>query len=1136
MLRDLGATLAARSNLAGVLEQVRRGRSLEIEGLAGSYRAAVLAAIQVAVGRPLAVVTPGNIDLELEVVDLRTMLEAFGGNHNVVAFPPLGINPYGPVPPHDDIVRERLQTLDRCLRDKVSILISPVACWLERLQTPEDFKGRSLRLEVSLQLAPQELLAHLMNAGYRRVSLVESLGEIAIRGGIIDVFPPTCEHPVRVEFFGDEIESLREFNPRDQRSMCAVEAVEVPPATSRGAPEMADFAIDAVSRRPHLLPPEGSATLSSYLADPLWVELEPDGLRLDASEALGALDEHYHEALASGVDAYLPEELVVSLEEALGRPGVPCVLITELAGMRTARPPWRLLSQAAPSYRGRLADLARDLGRSLEAGDRVLFVVDKRGKAQRLAEILEGYDVPVTLDLNIGDEDATDATDAASMDIREFVGGTCWIMCSELSAGFRIPEQGVWVGTDNEVFGRVRVPGRTRRFHGEAFQGDFRDLTPGDFVIHEEHGVGRFVGVKTLEVAEATREFMEVEYRGKDRLYLPLEQLHQVQKYCAGETTIPRMDRLGGTSWSKVKSGVKRSLRTMAKGLLDLYAARKAIVGYSFGKDTPWQSEMEAGFEYEETPDQLSAIAEAKKDMESERPMDRLLCGDVGYGKTEVAVRAAFKAVLDGKQVAILAPTTVLAHQHWRTFNDRLSAFPVCIELLSRFRSAPEQKAIACSIREGKCDIVISTHRLFSRDIAFNDLGLLVLDEEQRFGVRQKEQLKLLTRQVDVLSMTATPIPRTLQMSLFGVRDLSLIETPPKDRYSIATHIVSYDPDIIANAIREELTRGGQVFFVHNRIRSIYTMAEALRELVPEGRYRVAHGQLSKVELERVMLDFVEGQADVLVTTAIIENGLDIPLANTILVHRADRFGLAQLYQLRGRVGRSDRRAYAYMIVPPLDSLSPIAKKRLRAIQEFSELGSGFRLAAMDMEIRGAGSLLGERQHGHIAAVGFEMYARLLEESVNELRGDPAPRTERAQLNIGMELQIPRDYIEDPIQRLMISKRLASAASEALLERLQEELRDRYGPLPAVMERLFSYARLRLLAESVGVQSVDRRTGVVHIRFVADPPIDQGRLLSSVQEFDGWSMEPPDRLCIETGVAPPEELIAEVRGALEQLI
>ena len=1124
----LGAFCRLTAQHAGVAEAVRAVRARQparLDGLSGSFRALVLALLQVESGRPLAVVLPHEVESEALLLDLRAFHNALGDGGQVVSFPPLGADPYGRLKPHPDVIRERLQTLDRCIAGHVGAVLGPALSWLERLQTPAAFERASLQIRPGEEVSVEDLTEKLLATGYSRHSLVESLGEFAVRGGIIDVFPATRENPVRLELFGDIVESLREFNPRDQRSMRTIDVLELPPARERAAE----------NNKGDRAGEEGviSATLVDFLSDPLWVEVEPELLESESSAWWEQLDEHYHRALAEGVDAPLPEDLYAPGDTAARGRSADRITLHELAEGGARSRAISLLAQPAPPFRGRLADLAEHVERSLAGGDRICFAMSRPGKAERLAEILEDYGVKAALDLP-AENGVVEGIEPA--DIEE---GSCWVTCADISAGFRLPDLGLWLATDSEVFGRSRPRARPRRFHGDAFKADFRNLTPGDFVVHVEHGIGKFVDVRQLAVNGDEREFMEVTYRDEARLYLPLDQLHLVQRYRGVEGAAPKLDRLGGTSWAKVTGKVKRSLRELATELLELYAARKTIRGRAFGADTPWQREMEDAFEYEETPDQGTAIAEVKADMESAKPMDRLLCGDVGYGKTEVAMRAAFKAVMDGRQVAVLAPTTVLAHQHLRTFTERMEAFPINVELLSRFRSPRQQAAVVAGVADGTVDILIGTHRILSKDVQFNDLGLMIVDEEQRFGVTHKERLKHLKREVDVLSMTATPIPRTLQMSLVGVRDLSIIESPPKDRFAVATHVLPYDPEIIATAIREELARDGQVFFVHNRVETIYSIAARLRELVPEARYRVGHGQLPERELERAMLDFVSHEADVLVTTTIIENGLDIPLANTMIINRADRFGLAQLYQLRGRIGRSDRRASAYLMIPPVHTLSPAAKKRLRAIQEFADLGSGFRLAAMDLEIRGAGSLLGERQHGQMAAVGFETYARLLEESVRELQGEPAAAEMRAQLNLGLSLSIPPSYVDDAVQRLMVAKRLASARDGEHLEALRNELRDRYGPLPGEVEDLISYVEIRLLAESLGILSLDRTTRRLDIRFSRQPSIDLGNLVARVAGETGWMMKPPDRLIVpledpEKGSGPASTLIT-VHDLLESL-
>ncbi len=619
--------------------------------------------------------------------------------------------------------------------------------------------------------------------------------------------------------------------------------------------------------------------------------------------------------------------------------------------------------------------------------------------------------------------------------------------------------------------------------------------------------------LKRIEVGFETQEFMELHYAGEDKLFVPVERLDLVQKYSGAAR--PSLDKLGGTTWEKAKTRVKKAMRDMAEELLKLYAARKAIQGHAFSPDSHWQQEFEDAFEWELTPDQQTAIADIKGDMETSVSMDRLLCGDVGYGKTEVAMRAAFKAVMDGKQVAFLAPTTVLAFQHLKTLRDRFAAFPVRIDMVSRFRSKAEQKQIVDDLQAGKIEIIVGTHRLLSKDVQFRDLGLLVVDEEQRFGVAHKERIKQIRKRVDVLTMTATPIPRTLNMSLAGIRDMSIIETPPKDRLSIQTNVVKFDQPVITRAIRTEIERGGQIYFVHNRVESIYSLGNLLTRLVPEARIAVAHGQMSEEALERVMVDFVAHKYDVLLATTIIENGLDISNANTIIVNRADRYGLSQLYQLRGRVGRSDRRAYAYLLIPPEDSLSPVAKKRLAAIREFSDLGSGFRVAALDLEIRGAGNLLGGEQSGHIEAVGFDMYMKLLEQTMKELKGEEIEDELRANVNLRVDLRVDESYIPDMNQRLTVYRRMAAVRTAPELDKMMDEVRDRYGAPPVSVLNLAEYASIRLLADRLRVESVDREGQLVVLKFRPDAQLDPTWLFKVVQSRGDVALHPPATLKLD---------------------
>ena len=721
----------------------------------------------------------------------------------------------------------------------------------------------------------------------------------------------------------------------------------------------------------------------------------------------------------------------------------------------------------------------------------MLFVAATSGRAERTIELLKEYDL-IALPI-----EHTETTRGAAL----------LVATGSLSAGFRLPAANLRLFAETDIFDEERVGRERRQSATRTFLSDFRDLKVGDLIVHVDHGIGVFVGLKKITVGVDVQEFMELRYSGEDKLFVPVERLDLVQKYSGGAR--PSLDRLGGTTWEKAKTRVKKAMRDMAGELLKLYAARKAVPGFAFSPDTHWQEEFENAFEWDLTPDQTTAITDIKRDMESPSPMDRLLCGDVGYGKTEVAMRAAFKSVMDGRQVAVLAPTTVLALQHLKTLRSRFAAFPVKIDMVSSFRSKQEQKETLDQLTEGKLDIIVGTHRLLSKDVIFKDLGLLVVDEEQRFGVAHKERIKQMRRKIDVLTMSATPIPRTLNMSLIGIRDMSIIETPPRDRLAIQTNVVKFDQKVISHAIRQELERGGQIYFVHNRVESIYSMGALLRRLVPEARIIIGHGQMGDGELEKVMVNFIERKSDVLLATTIIENGLDIPNANTMIINRADRYGLAQLYQLRGRVGRSDKHAFAYLLVPPQDSLSPIARKRLAAIREFSDLGSGFRVAALDLEIRGAGNLLGGEQSGHIEAIGFEMYVKLLEETIAELKGEDLVDDVRATVNLKVDLRIDEQYVPDMNQRLGVYRKIAAVRTEDELDREVEEVRDRYGPLPVSVENLVTYARIRVLSDRLRVETIDREGHAVVLKFRQDASVDPVRLVNLLKKRPDVQMLPP---------------------------
>jgi transcription-repair coupling factor (superfamily II helicase) len=950
-------------------------------------------------------------------------------------------------------------------------------------------------------VSPTDLAELLVDAGFGREDPADEHGEFAVRGGILDVFPAGEAQPVRIEFIGDTVESLRRYDPATQRSVQTVDHLTIVPLR------------DVLGEGPRGRR-AADATVFDYLAGAAAVRIfvsERDEVDTHAQALLAQVQHSYEDAIGRREEALPPDALFADwgdVDARLARATNLASLDVAAAGAVEAQgevphrgPAGHVRCQPAIELRGRIADWVADIRRRRDEGETTLFVAATAGRAERTIELLKEYEI-----FAVAVDRAEDARYAA---VLVAVGG--------LSRGFRLPDAGLQVYAEADVFEEERRGSERRPSAARAFLSDLRDLKVGDLVVHVDHGIGAFVGLKQIGVGDAMQEFLELRYAGDDKLFVPVERLDLVQKYTGA--TRPAVDRLGGASWEKAKSRVKKAMRDMAEELLKLYAARKAVSGYAFKPDSHWQEEFEGAFPYDLTPDQVTAVTDIKRDMESSTPMDRLLCGDVGYGKTEVAIRAAFKAVMDGKQVAVLAPTTVLAFQHEKTLKERFAAFPVRVEMVSRFRSAGEQKEALAGLAAGKVDIIVGTHRLLSKDVAFHDLGLLVVDEEQRFGVGHKEKIKQLRKKVDVLTMSATPIPRTLNMSLVGIRDMSIIETPPKDRLSIQTNVVKFDQDVIRLAIHTELARGGQVYFVHNRVESIFSIGALIQRLVPEARVVVGHGQMGEDTLERAMLDFVARKFDVLLATTIVENGLDIPNANTIIINRADRYGLSQLYQLRGRVGRSDRPAYAYLLVPPEDNLSPVAKKRLAAIKEFSDLGSGFRVAALDLEIRGAGNLLGGEQSGHIEAIGFEMYMKLLEEAVRELKGEPIEDDARATVNLGGDLRIAESYVEDVNQRLMLYRKVASARQEEEIDRVLEEAEDRYGPLPSSVLNLADYGRIRVMAERLGIESLNREGRAVVLKFGAQTRLDPVRIMSLVSQRPDLILVPPSALKLSLDAA-----------------
>jgi transcription-repair coupling factor (superfamily II helicase) len=1089
-LRSLLKSLAARE---GVIGRPRSLHGLTIQ--AKAFVASALAHEQPA--EPVVLVVPTDAEIDTVIDDVRFFLGALDAASDaavaaaVLPLPSLQVDPYRALAPHMRVTSARARALLALASGRSRVIVASGPALLPRLPAPDALVARSLGVKTGGDVDPQSLAALLIEGGYERQDPVDQHGEFCLRGGILDVYPPNELWPVRIEFIGDMVESIRRFDPDTQRSVETLDQFVVVPV--RESSDTTDLPLAG----------QGAATIFDYLSARRTSRLlvsEPDEVAAAVERTFTQAQASYDEArLRSNapVDLAAPPALFVTPEELASR--VAKALTLSALDVDDAPASHHVPSQPIAHFHGRIPDWIAEVRERKAAGEAVLFIAHTAGRAERTIEMLADYDVRAEL-----------ATRAS-----EFSTGAVLVVQGGLSHGVRFPQSGVTLYAETDLFDDDRHRGSTgrRRSATAAFLSDLRDLKQGDLIVHVDNGIGEFVGLKQIGVGDTAHEFLELRYHGDDKLFVPVERLDLVQKYTGGSR--PALDKLGGTSWAKAKTKVKKAMRDMAEELLKLYAARKAVPGHAFSADTHWQEEFEAAFPYELTPDQATAVADIKRDMESPTPMDRLLCGDVGYGKTEVALRAAFKAVMDGKQVAVLAPTTVLAFQHLETLKARFAAFPVRVDMVSRFRTKGEQAAILEQLAGGHLDILVGTHRLLSKDVQFRDLGLLVVDEEQRFGVAHKERIKQMRRKVDVLTLTATPIPRTLNMSLVGIRDMSVIETAPKDRLSIQTHVVKFDQGVVTRALRTELARGGQVYFVHNRVESIFSMANLLQRLVPEARIVVGHGQMGDDTLEKTMFDFVAHKYDVLLSTTIVENGLDIPNANTIVINRADRYGLSQLYQLRGRVGRSDRPAYAYLLIPPEETLSGVAKKRLAAIKEFSDLGSGFRIAALDLEIRGAGNLLGGEQSGQIDAVGFEMYMKLLEETVKELKGEDLDDDVRAVVNLKVDFRIPEGYMPDVNQRLSIYRRMASVRSEDDIRALLDELGDRYGAPPASVLNLADYGRVRVGADRLGLETIDRDGSTVVYKFRQKTKVDLPRLLNLVRTHPELQLVPPGSLKLD---------------------
>jgi transcription-repair coupling factor (superfamily II helicase) len=1165
-------------------ERVRRHLSLgagrrRVSGLTATARSIYLPLIARAAKQPVIVVVADNKAAEALEPMLRAGCELTGAVDpaQVMRLPAHDVLPFENLSPHPDVQEQRAAALFKLATGAVSILIAPVEAAALRLFDRDYYAGLAVTLKRGEEVDVEVLTGHLAAVGYTQMDLVEMPGQFTRRGGILDVYSPEADRPVRLEFFGDEIETIRKFDPETQRSQSGLDETQLLPLTETPVTERLLAAVHGRLNRQRVAfegAVEGDGEDQEMAADmaaaegvsvfpgweffsavagadkslltllpkcALFVE-EPSMVRNQIDRWWNKVEQRHERSgigsLIQPEDIYLrPEVLQASLDQHMGL-DLDQLGAVDILDEDNTLGEIELNTRPTLRFHGSIPALTEQLKKLMEAETQIVLAAPNQGDVERLATVLREYQIPYRLGSRTahpGGETVLDEASYLAGDLRVPV-----IVKTQISAGVSFIDSNLIVFGANDLSDDADVAARPepKRSKTAAFVSDFRDLAIGDYVVHVDHGIAQYQGLREIAQDGLSVEFMILEFAEAAKLYVPLTRLDLIQKYRSTDAgPAPVLNRLGSQQWTKTKARVRKAMHDMAGELLKLYAQRYSAQGTAFSKDNQFQKEFEDSFDYTETDDQLSAIRAIKYDMESTTPMDRLLCGDVGYGKTEVAMRAAFKAVQDGKQVAVLTPTTILSFQHFETFKKRFSQFPINVEMISRFRTAKEQKNIVEQVETGKVDILIGTHRLLSKDIKFQDLGLLVVDEEQRFGVRHKERLKQMRKEIDVLAMSATPIPRTLHMSLVGLRDMSVIETPPKDRMAIQTVVAKFDEKIVRSAVEVELERGGQVYFVHNRVDSIYELAARIQELVPAARVAVGHGQMSETELERVMLAFMRHEYDVLVATTIIENGLDIPLANTILINRADRHGLSELYQLRGRVGRSNRRAYAYLLIPPESELTEIARRRLAALKEFSDLGAGFKIAALDLELRGAGNMLGGEQSGHIESVGFELYTSMLEAAVKEMKGETSEERPATQLNLGIALRIDESYVPEENQRLRLYKKIAGATSETAVAELRAEMEDRYGAPPDATVYLLEAAMVRLECERMGIAQIDRKRGELQIRFMENAAVDPAHLMRLVARNAkrGAQFTPQGLLKFPLAATRSDEVLLEVHEVLGKL-
>ncbi len=1031
-----------------------KGQSL-VYGLSGAQKHTAFAAAYEASPRPFVILTHDREALEAWREDLTFLLPG----RTIVELPAVDVVNFHTAARSLELAARRMDVLGCMLRREPVIVLALPGAAAQKGMSRHAFERLSLRIASGDEIGRDALIARLAVLGYERSPEIEKAGEFSVRGGIVDVFPINATQPVRIEFFGDEVDSLREFEMTSKRSVRNLREVSVLPLTGADAADKPEVFLSYLNGGGTVLFDEPTRSREAMMRA---VKEDPEAKKNSFS---------WEELLEAALSCNVMYSALILQKVHGAEP-------SEIIGV---------VAKSVPVYQRQIDLFASDVRDWLQDKQRVLMLLGDGMKGASMRELLASHRVPSVVlpkPETLSDRAATVAE------------GT-------ITGGFEMPGAKLVVLSEKDIYGRQKKKLRTPKTDDRAKISHFREIHAGDYVVHVVNGIGKYLGVETLETGGVKRDYLLIKYSGDDKLFVPTDQVQYLQKYIGAEGETPRLSKMGGAEWNRAKARAKASVEDIAKDLIKLYAKRRSTPGFSFAEDTPWQREFEEAFPYEETPDQLAAVREIKADMEKPTPMDRLLCGDVGFGKTEVAVRAAFKAVMDGKQVAVLVPTTVLAQQHYQTFTERFLHFGPAVDVICRFRTQKEQKASLERLRDGRTDILIGTHAILnSKRVAFKDLGLLIVDEEQRFGVKQKEKIKQLSAGIDVLTLSATPIPRTLHMSLVGARDMSVIETPPAERYPIQTYVIEANDAVIAGAIRRELKRGGQIYFIYNRIETIERMRLRLEALVPEARIRTAHGQMTEAVLERVMMEFYEGEYDILLSTSIVENGLDVANANTIIVYNADYFGLSQLYQMRGRVGRSHQIAYSYFVYQRDKVLTEAAEKRLHAMKEFAELGAGFKIAMRDLEIRGAGDLLGAQQHGHIASVGFEMYCRLLDEAVRSLEtGKPVAEIPEPVIELSVEAYLDGAYIDDAMHKIEIYQRVAAVRSEEHLTSLLDELIDRFGDPTKPVLRLLDVARLKNYARDLGLKSIVGKNRMVELTLTDNHKVEPARVIALKQKL-----------------------------------